>query len=124
MRFFIFVFLMACCVRAQETGADRHRMATNHLKVVAAEISARCLTNVPSLANWKEQRPELRRQLMEMLGLGSAPARTPMQARITGTLEKEKFRIEKLVFQSLPGLYVTGNFYVPREKSGPLPTIL
>ena len=102
----------------------RHQMATNHLKEVAAEISARCLTDVGSLENWKAQRPELRRQLMEMLGLGSPPARTLLRPKITETLNREKFRIEKVMFQSLPGLYVTGNFYVPRERTEPYPTIL
>src|SRR4051812_7852482 len=105
-RLFALWLLTVSCVRAQETAVDRHRMATNHLKEVAAEISARCLTNVGSLENWKDQRPELRRQLMEMLGLGSPPARTPLRATITGTLEREKYRIEKVVFQSSPGLYV------------------
>src|ERR1051325_7354481 len=108
----------------QESAAERLRMATNQLKQVAAEISARCLTEVSSRADWEQRRPEMKKQLLEMLGLGSPPARAPLRAAITGTLERERYRIEKIVFQSAPGLYVTGNFYLPREARGPLPAIL
>ena len=99
-------------------------MATNQLKRLAADISARCLTDVRTLDDWKARRPELRRQLLEMLGLDPLPSRTPLKAQITGQLDREAYRIERLVFQSLPGLYVTGNFYVPRGTTTPRPTIL
>jgi len=99
-------------------------MATNHLKKAAADISARCLKDIRTLDDWKKQRPELRRQLLEMLGLDPLPARTPLKAQITGRLERDSYRIEKIVFESLPGLYVTGNFYIPKGLSKRLPTIL
>ncbi|MCI0534999.1 MAG: alpha/beta hydrolase family protein [Verrucomicrobiales bacterium] len=111
-------------IEAQESAAQRHQMATNHLKRVASELSARCLRDVRTLDDWKQRRPELRRQLLEMLGLSPLPARTPLKAQITGTLERDAYRIEKLVFQSLPGLYVTGNFYVPKHSAKPAPTVL
>lgn len=116
--------LITAPLTAQETAAERHVMATNHLKRVAAEISARCLREIHSLADWQQQQPALRRQLLEMLGLEPLPKRTPLQAQITGRLDRDNYRIEKIVFQSLPGLYVTGNFYVPKDPPRPLPTIL
>ena len=111
-------------VAAQESPVERHRMATNHLKRVAGEISGRCLEDVRTLEDWQKRRPELRRQLLEMLGLDPLPKRTSLKAQITGTLARPAYRIEKLVFQSLPELYVTGNFYVPNGATKPLPTIL
>src|SRR3989442_5382206 len=109
---------------AQETAGQRHEMATNQLKRIAAEMSARCLGDIRTLDDWKKQRPELRRQLLEMLGLDPLPARTPLKVQITGRLERDAYRIEKIIFQSLPGLYVTGNFYVPNGPAKSLPTIL
>src|SRR6185436_14539465 len=109
---------------AQEDAVQRHQMATNYLKRVAIELSSRCLSDVHTLDDWKQRRPELRRQLLEMLGLSPLPARTPLKSKITGVLERETYRIEKVVFQSLPGLYVTGNFYVPGNAAERLPTIL
>jgi dienelactone hydrolase len=52
------------------------------------------------------------------------PKRTPLKAEITGTVARPGYRIEKLVFQSLPGLYVTTNLYLPEAVSGRSPTIL
>jgi hypothetical protein len=72
------------------------------------------LSDVRTLDDWKKQQPELRRQLLDMLGLDPLPKRTPLKAQITGRLERDAYRFEKIVFQSLPGLYVTGNFYVPK----------
>src|SRR3989454_12839212 len=109
---------------AQETPAQRHEMATNQLKRLAAEMSVRCLAEVHSVDDWKKQRPGLRRQLLEMLGLDPLPARTPLKAQITGRLDRPDYHIEKLVFQSMPGLYVTGNFYMPNHSAKSLPTIL
>src|SRR5262245_46910976 len=115
---------LALPIIGQESAAQRHEMATNQLKRLAAEMSARCLDKVVTLADWKKQRPELRRQLLEMLGLDPLPERTPLNARITGELKQDSFRIEKLVFESMPGLYVTGNFYVPDGSPKHVPSIL
>jgi cephalosporin-C deacetylase-like acetyl esterase len=59
-----------------------------------------------------------------MLGLDPLPERTPLKAEIKGTLERAEYRVEKVVYQSLPGLYVTGNFYLPKKHAPPLPAIL
>src|SRR6266699_2584127 len=118
------ILLSSFGLLAQETAGQRHTMATNQLKEIAAVVSLQCLTGIRSLEDWKKQRPELRRQLLEMLGLDPLPARTPLKAQITGRLERDAYRIERIIFQSLPGLYVTGNFYVPNGAAKSLPAIL
>lgn len=65
-----------------------------------------------------------RQQLQEMLGLMPMPARTALKATLTGRLETDSFTVEKLHFQSMPGLYVTANFYLPKERDTLLPAIL
>src|SRR4051794_31320509 len=67
---------------------------------------------------------EYRRQLREMLGLDPLPERTPLQPVVTGTLERDDFKVEKLYFQSRPHLYVTANLYLPKKITGRLPAIL
>jgi hypothetical protein len=52
------------------------------------------------------------------------PARTPLNAVVRGTVERERYRIEKVVFESRPGFMVTANLYVPRELRGKAPCVL
>ena len=48
---------------------------------------------------------------------GPWPAKTPLNPRITGVVERELYRIEKVIFESRPGFPVTANLYLP--KGGP-----
>jgi cephalosporin-C deacetylase-like acetyl esterase len=115
---------LAAPIAVPETAAGRHERFIAFLKEQAAAISARSLTDVSSLEAWQKQQPEMRRRLRSMLGLDPLPERTPLRAQVTGTLQRPSYRIEKLVFQSMPGLYVTGSLYIPHQPAGRLPTIL
>src|SRR5262245_57952942 len=55
---------------------------------------------------------ELRRALLASIG-GLPAERGPLNARIVGTIPRDGYRIEKLVFESLPGIHVTALVYVP-----------
>jgi dienelactone hydrolase len=88
------------------------------------QIEDNWLASVNDLENWKAQLPKQRWRLREMLGLEPLPKRTDLEAKITGTVEHPEFIVKKLHFQSMPGLYVTANLYVPKEIDGPLPGVL
>jgi dienelactone hydrolase len=75
-------------------------------------------------AAWTDNEAEKRRQLREMLGLDPLPERTDLKPVITGKVDHDEFTVEKLHFQSRPGLYVTGNLYVPKKVDKPLPAVL
>ena len=59
---------------------------------------------------------DLRRKVLAMLG-GLPDRRTPLHPRITGTIPMNGFHIEKVIFESLPGVYVTALVYMPEENS-------
>ncbi len=44
---------------------------------------------------------------------------TPLDARTVGVIEEDGLRIERVIFQSRPGHYVTANLYLPEGHSGP-----
>jgi dienelactone hydrolase len=48
--------------------------------------------------------------------LGPLPKRTPLKAQVTGKLEREGSRIEKIIYESTPNHHVTANLYVPAGK--------
>jgi dienelactone hydrolase len=87
-------------------------------------ISRHFLDGATTREEWEARRPRLRQEFLDMLGLWPLPPRTPLQVQITGTLEKNGVVVEKLHFQSRPGLYVTGNLYRPKQADGKRPTIL
>ena len=64
----------------------------------------------------------VRSQLWQLLG--GRPEETPLNPRITGSLERNGYRIEKLIFESMPQIYVTANLYVPTSGKPPFPAIL
>ena len=66
---------------------------------------------------------EIREHLLSMLG-GLPSQRTPLHPRITGKVQMDGFHIEKLIFESLPGVYVTALVYVPENGSKRHPAIL
>ena len=55
--------------------------------------------------------------------IGGYPERTPLNARIVGTLQGDGYRVEKVLFESRPGFHVSGNLYLPATK-GPYPGVL
>ena len=61
--------------------------------------------------------------LLAMLG-GLPSERTPLHPRITGKVQMDGFRIEKLIFESLPGVYVSALVYVPEDGNDKHPAIL
>ncbi len=56
--------------------------------------------------------------------LGGLPERTPLNARVVGALDREGYRVEKVIFESQPHFYVTGNLYVPTRGRPPYPAVL
>jgi len=76
----------------------------------------------PDRAAWDLRRAELLRQLT--VALGPNPAQDcPLEPRITNTLRRDGYRIELLVFQSRPGVWVTGSLYIP-DNARRAPTVL
>jgi Acetyl xylan esterase (AXE1) len=68
-------------------------------------------------------RSTLRTSVLEMIG--ELPTeKTALHATVTGRISASGFHIEKLVYQSLPGLYVTALVYVPDNGEKVHPAVL
>lgn len=55
--------------------------------------------------------------------LGERPPASPLNARTTGTIKRDGYRIEKIVYESFARHHVTTNLYIPEGK-GPFPAVL
>jgi len=91
--------------------AQAERMPTNH----AASMS---------LAQWERRRVELRRQLWRSMGNFPLENRPPLNARITGRIDHGDHVVEKVLYESMPGLYVTALAYVPKNIQGRAPAVI
>ncbi len=59
----------------------------------------------------REHQDWARREFVELVG--GFPARTELHPKITGTLKRDGYHIDKLIFESQPHFYVTAYVYVP-----------
>lgn len=116
------LLFIALHVSPQALPGDR--MMDEYLAEETRKITAAFMTDIHSKEDWEKIRPRLKEEYFYMLGLWPLPEKTPLNATVTGTVERPTFRVEKLHFQSMPGLYVTGNLYLPNKIERRLPAIL
>lgn len=90
------------------------------------KVKAAAARPIPAAREEAErERQEKKRELLRCLGLDPLPPRTPLHARVTGSIERSGYRVEKVVFESRPGFPVTAHLYLPRKPDRvPLPVIV
>lgn len=66
-----------------------------------------------SLESWEARSRDLRLQIKVSLGLHPLPSLPPVRPRVYGKIMRDHYSIEKVTFESLPGMVVTGNLYRP-----------
>ena len=123
----LIILIATTAARAQDSNPSPTRADKELAEYFRAEtelIERRCLTDLKTPQDWEARRPEMRRQLAEMLGLDPMPEKTDLRATVTGRVEGPSFTVENLHFQSRPGLYVTANLYLPKNADEPVPAVL
>jgi cephalosporin-C deacetylase-like acetyl esterase len=56
--------------------------------------------------------------------IGGPLEKTSLNVQPTGVVERDAYRIEKLIFESQPQFYAPAHLYVPKTGSGPFPTVI
>ena len=80
------------------------------------DLDSHCPFTPPTdLGAWDLRAKDLKLQLEVSQGLWPKPELDQVKPKIYGKIEKDDYTIEKVTFESLPGLYVTGNLYRPRK---------
>jgi len=102
-----------------QTPADKPFL--NFVRQTAAELRKQDAPPA-DLATWQAQRLQLRQQL-ELAWGGFPQEHAPLEPRILETLDRPEYRIEKIVFQTLRGVFMTANAWVPKLP-GRLPAVL
>jgi sulfatase modifying factor 1 len=74
-------------------------------------------------ASWERDVPRLRKQLRGSLGIDRLPKPAAKNVRVAGTIDRGTYTIEKLVYETFPGMEVPAHLYVPKSE-GRHPAIL
>ena len=77
-------------------------------------------------AAWEKEADRIRKQLWVSNGLWPIPEKTPLNAVVHGSVDRGDYTVEKVCFQSRPGVYVTGSLYRPKSPvpEGKRPAVL
>ncbi len=75
-----------------------------------------------SIEEWNARRAEIRRRMNLAMGTVPDPP-PPLDPVHHGTLDRDGYRVEKWTFQTMPGVRMTANLYVP-DGEGPHPAVL
>jgi len=105
--------MMAILVLAPAAAAGQYRTLNDRFPPPAFS----------SRAEWESRAAYVREHILASTGLLPLPEKTPLNPRIFGELRRSDYIVSKVYFESLPGLFVTGNLYRP-IGAGPFPGVL
>lgn len=125
LRHLLFPLFIACLIVAAVihtgTAAETENAFLAFVKSRAAGLRAE--DEAPaSLDDWQKQRGAIRTRMLKAWG-GFPEEPCPLNPQVLGKLERDSYRIEKVIFQTMPDVWMTANAYVP-EKPGKLPAVL
>jgi cephalosporin-C deacetylase-like acetyl esterase len=89
---------------------------------VLYDIRDKEIGKLKTLDGWKGRQLYVKNKLADLIG--PFPPKDPLNPRITGTIRKDGYRVEKIVYESMPGFYVTGCLYIPDKIKGKTAAIL
>jgi len=98
--------------------SDGENMLMRHLNKQAftyLDIRDKEIADLQTKADWMIRQSKVKVVLMKTVG--PFPKKTPLNPQITGTVIKEGYKIEKVIYESMPGFYVTGGLYLPDGKN-------
>lgn len=79
---------------------------------------------VKDKAAWDARREEIKQRTLLASGLLPLPEKTPLNAVVHGRIDRGDYTVEKVFFESLPGNFVTGNLYLPKNFTGKIPAVI
>jgi hypothetical protein len=106
----------ACFAADRATGTDR---------VPVNLDTPREFPSIQSASEWQKRAVEIRQQVLVSCGLWPMPQKASIKPHIFGKVERDGYSIEKVYFETWPGLFLGGNLYRPLGRgAGPFPAIL
>ncbi len=102
-----------------------HNMLINHLNKQAFDYydqRDREIANLRTKTDWLKRQRKVREIFMDIAG--PFPEKTPLNPKVISVIQKDGYRIEKIIYESMPGFYAVGCLFVPDDIKGKTPAIL
>lgn len=97
-----------------DSPADLSRQFLTYIQ--NRNLAMRAGDKVPaSVEEWEAQKRKLRSNLLRSWG-GFPKEHCDLEPRVVGTLKRDGYRVEKLLLQTMPGVQMTANAYVPEGE--------
>ncbi|MDX2248343.1 MAG: acetylxylan esterase [Bacteroidia bacterium] len=90
----------------------------------AAAIHTQFAASYQNLEDWEHRAETIRQGMLQGMEMTTLPAKTPLNPIAHSKQILDGYSVENVAFESLPGLFVTGNLYRPLAGDGPFPAIL
>jgi len=97
----------------------------NHLTRQAEDyykIRDKQINKLKTKSDWQKRQQLVKDVLKEIIG--AFPKKEALNPEVTGIIQKDGYRIEKIIYESMPGFYETGCLYIPDKINGKAPAIL
>jgi hypothetical protein len=87
-------------------------------RIAQQQLSTReaAVAKIRTTADAEARKQTVRAKILELIG-GLPDYSGPLNPKVTGKIELPKYTIEKVIFESLPQFYVTGNLYRPNDST-------
>jgi cephalosporin-C deacetylase-like acetyl esterase len=102
------------------------RQLTDYLNAIGRgylDQRAAAIARITTREQMEQRKPVVREKVLALLG-GLPTERASLNVARGETLDRGDYRIEKIVYDSLPGFHVTANVYTPASGAGPFPGVL
>ena len=121
-------FLVLALVYGQSTGEQQRAPDDPFLRwmdrIAQQQLDRRerVIASIRTVEAAENRKRSVREKILKLMG-GLPDYKGPLNPRVTGRLEKDSYVIEKVLYDSLPGFFVTANVYTPKRQ-GRYPGIL
>ena len=99
--------------------AERHSMMYSFVdrNLPAIELPS-------TLREWESRKPQLRAQILKDVGLEDLDRRGPVKWISKGIIDRDGYTIEKIIYESYPGMWVPALVYAPKGLRAPAPAMV
>ena len=77
---------------------------------------------IHSREEWQKRQETVKKTLLKIIG--PFPQKTPLNVKITGRLQRDNYHVEKLIYESQPGFYVSAALFIPNGLKNRAPAVI